>query len=61
QEMGGVARTVAEASTETPLSPETAQRAAGAIDRALDTLARLKGDLRERTLAPDTRRLAAAD
>lgn len=61
QEMGGVARTVAEASTETPLSPETAQRAAGAIDRALDTLALLKGDLRERTLAPDTRRLAAAD
>jgi hypothetical protein len=62
RDMGGVAQSVAEAAGERPLSPETAQRVAGAIDKALDTLARLKGDLRERARPhADVPRMAVAD
>ena len=61
-DMGSVAQAVAQAAIERPLTPETAQRAAGAIDKALDTLSRLKGDLRERTRAvAHAPRMAAAD
>jgi hypothetical protein len=62
RDMGGVAQSVADASTERSLTPETAQRAAGAIDKALDTLTRLKGDLRERARGgSEAPRVAAAD
>ena len=61
RDMGGVAQSVAEAAGERPLSLETAQRAAGAIDKALDTLARLKSDLRERARGAEAARLAVAD
>jgi hypothetical protein len=62
RDMGGVAQSVSDASVERPLTPETAQRVAGAIDKALDTLARLKGDLRERArVGSEAPRVAAAD
>lgn len=62
RDMGSVAQAVADAAVERPLTPETAQRVAGAIDKALDTLARLKGDLRDRARAgTDAPRMAAAD
>jgi hypothetical protein len=35
------------------MTPETTQRIAGLVDRALDTLTRLKNDLREGTRAAE--------
>lgn len=62
RDVGGVAQSVAEAAAEKPLTPETAQRVAGAIDKALDTLSRLKGDVRERARGGvEPSRLVAAD
>lgn len=62
RDMGGVAQSVAEVAGERQLSPETAQRVASAIDKALDTLARLKGDVRERARPnAEAARIAAAD
>jgi hypothetical protein len=61
RDVGVVAQSVAECAAERSLAPETAQRVAGAIDRALDTLARLKGDVRERARASEPQRLAVAE
>jgi hypothetical protein len=61
RDVGTVAQSVAESAAERPLGPETAQRVAGTIDRALDSLARLKGDLRERVRVAEPQRLAVAD
>jgi hypothetical protein len=62
RDMGVVAQSVADATVERPVTPETAQRVAGAIDKALDTLARLKGDLRERARGgAEASRMVAAD
>lgn len=62
RDMGCVAQSVADAALERPLTPETAQRVAGAVDKALDTLARLKGDVRERArVGSEAPRAVAAD
>ncbi|MBL0930024.1 MAG: hypothetical protein IBJ15_07880 [Alphaproteobacteria bacterium] len=47
RELGAIAGAVAE--TEQPLTPETTQRIANLVDRALDTLTHLKNDLRDTT------------
>ncbi|MBC8792196.1 MAG: hypothetical protein C6Y20_11360 [Tagaea sp. CACIAM 22H2] len=57
RELGAIAGAVAEA--EQPPTPETTQRIANLVDRALDTLTHLKNDLRE--TARDTSAAQAAE
>jgi hypothetical protein len=62
RELGLVAQCVGAAGDAAGLSPEEAHRCSGQIDRALDALARLKLDLRERVApARATAAAAAAD
>jgi hypothetical protein len=56
RELGAIAGAVADAPA--PMTPETTQRIAGLVDRALDTLTRLKNDLREGTRAAEMNQAA---
>lgn len=56
RELGEIAGAICDAPQ--PATPETAQRIAGLVDRALDTLTHLKNDLREAARAAQSREAA---